>query len=131
VSEFIIRRNFVKTLEEIYYCVLTLPENARNFAKLSKSPGIKSGACGSWAPRGAPQRSSVLIIINQHTNRKKFPLESGDGEPFTTSDWVYAKILRDRVSISLVHVGLIDESTLDQRNLVSRNTIELKETLLI
>jgi len=48
-----------------------------------------------------------------------------------TSDWVNAKILRDRVSISLVHVGLIDESTLDQRNLVSRNTIELKETLLI
>jgi hypothetical protein len=48
-----------------------------------------------------------------------------------TSDWVNAKILRDRVSISLVHVGLIDGSTLDQRNLVSRNTIELKETLLI
>jgi phage-related holin len=26
VSEFFIRRNFVKTLEEIYYCVVTLPE---------------------------------------------------------------------------------------------------------
>ena len=64
VSEFIIRRNFVKTLEEIYYCVVTLPEKCTKLRETFEEPRDKIWGMRQLGPTWCPS-AFVCIDNNQ------------------------------------------------------------------